>query len=116
MTLVDDAFQWAVYEIWKMGNRGLFCHASKFSKMSFCNLNRGAERGDLHCLTLTIHRPGRDFSYDKTLFSHFLFLDNLTFFLPFTHHLSLTALDLSSKPSSYFLPFIYSFYYPLNQK
>lgn len=24
MTLADDAFQWAVYEIWKMGNRGLF--------------------------------------------------------------------------------------------
>lgn len=45
MTLADDAFQWAVYEIWKMGNRGLFCRASKISKMSFCNLNRGAEGG-----------------------------------------------------------------------
>lgn len=44
MTPGDDAFQWAVYEIWKMRNRSLFCHASKISKMSFCNLN-GGQRG-----------------------------------------------------------------------
>lgn len=44
MTPGHDAFQWAVYEIWKMRNRSLFCHASKISKMSFCNLN-GGQRG-----------------------------------------------------------------------
>lgn len=44
MTPGDDAFQWAVYEIWKMRNRSLFCHASKISKMSFCNVN-GGQRG-----------------------------------------------------------------------
>lgn len=43
MTLTDDAFQWAVYEIWKMGIRGLFCHASRISKTSFCNWNMEAE-------------------------------------------------------------------------
>lgn len=40
MTPGDDALQWAVYERWKMGNRGFFCNASRISKMSFCNLNR----------------------------------------------------------------------------
>lgn len=84
MTLVDDAFQWAVYEIWVMGNRGLFCHASKISKMSFCNLNRGAERGDLHRLTLTIHRCGKDFTYNKLyILSSLPFLLHLSFLAPF---------------------------------
>lgn len=107
MTLADDAFQWAVYEIWKMGNRGLFCHASRISKMSFCNLNRGAERGDLHHLTLTIHRPGRDFAYNETPFSHFLLSDNHPSFLSSTHLPSF----LPSEPSCFFLSFINVFHY-----
>lgn len=97
MTLVDDAFQWAVYEIWKMGSRGLFCQASKISKMSFCNLNggrEGAKRGICTDWRLQSIAPEETLPTTR-LFSHFLFLDNLISFLPFTHHL----LDLSFLPS-----------------